>query len=123
MPSVANFYRKRDGVTHLGPIASAGANQATAFQMVSPRSQGSGLAQTQDVLGEITGNAFVNLPTGPGVAVGDLYILYTKAFTPTVNSAVADSLIGGAQVYVANINHSFRCVENNAGVFVWMVEK
>lgn len=121
MAAAAGFFKKDRGVTHLGAVASAGAAQASAAAIPFPTTQ---FSRSQDVLVEITGVAFANLPAGTGMAVGDLIIAYTKAgATPTLNSAVADTLVGGAVVYAANTSHSFRLIELAAGVATWILEK
>jgi hypothetical protein len=122
MAAVTGFFKKDRGVSQIGAIASAGANQGTAAAIPYPTSVG--LARSQDILCEITGTAFANLPSGANVAVGDMIVVYTKAgATPTINCAVGDTLVGGAQVYAANSSHSFRVVELAAGVATWIVEK
>jgi hypothetical protein len=85
-----------------------------------------GLAKSQDVLCEVTGSLFFNLPPGPSCQVGDLIICYTKTgVTPTINSSVGDTLLGGAVAYGAGpISHTFRVIEvTAAGVATWIVEK
>jgi len=74
----------------------------------------------------VTGSAFVNLPPGTSVQVGDLVICYTKTgVTPTINSAVGDTLLGGAVAYGAGpVSHTFRAIEvTAAGVATWILEK
>lgn len=123
MAAATQFWKKDRGVGHMGAIASAGANQATAAAIAPPTSIG--LAKAQDILCEITGVLFANLPVGASVAIGDNIIAYTKAgATPTINCAVGDTLIGGAVVYAANTSHTFRVVELTAAlVATWIIEK
>jgi len=118
------FWKKDHGVGHIGTLASAGANQATAAVIPPPTSIG--LARGHDALCEVTGSAFVNLPPGTSVQVGDLVICYTKTgVTPTINSAVGDTLLGGAVAYGAGpVSHTFRAIEvTAAGVATWILEK
>jgi hypothetical protein len=119
----AGSFKKDRGVSHLGTIASAGAAQASAAPITPPTA--AGLAKSQDVLVEITGSAFANLPVGGSCQVGDMLIVYTKTgITPTINCAVGDTLLGGAVVYAAGpLSHTFRVIEVTAGVATWIVEK
>ena len=121
MAAVTAFFKKDRGVAHIGVIASAGTGQANAAAIPPPTSIG--LARAQDVLCEVTGTAFANLPISSAVQVGDNVVVYTKVGTPTINASVGDTLLGGAVAQVGPVSNTFRVVEIAAGVATWIKEK
>jgi hypothetical protein len=114
--------QKKDSlVAHLGVVASAGANQATAA--IIPYSSAVGLTHGNPMMVEITGTLFANIPLGG--QVGDEILIYSKAgATPSINCAVGDSFLGTAPVVMsANSMISVQCIERTAaGVCTWMRE-